>query len=456
MQGREDAKALDEVLCSLETAQSYQTIELLKQSPYEKTSIVSDEQGKRFICKEIVSDSKPHPYELLEKRPCAHTPKIYSCTRVEDELVVIMEKLNGPTLTQYVQDMGPIDSFGLLAVFEGVFQALSFLHTTYKTPVIHRDIKPDNILIVDSKAMLIDFGIARSWDKDAACDTHLMGTSGYAAPEQFGFMQTDPRSDIYALGMTLRFALTEANPGQKATIEPAELEEAIARACEFDPKRRYGSIKELAHQIDHALDAASKSRATAAHEPRTGHASSASSNAKQTRSADPSSNAQSTKQSWASDEPVPRSNSFPDRCSNPDAKTGKQAKEVGDPRKINVPKGAKIVYRVPPSKRKPTAGWRIVQAIVGVMALYTLWVTFEMQLKGNGEYGLFTAIALGLGTCGLPAYYLCDPFDLLRKKGAHDKHCIKRFFILMGIGLCFATICLCIELYALHTITVSS
>lgn len=132
MQGRENAKALDEVLRSLETAQSYQTVELLKQSPYEKTSIVADEQGKRFICKEIVTDSKPHPYELLEKRPCAHTPKIYSCTRVEDELVVIMEKLNGPTLTQYVQDMGPIDSFGLLAMFEGVFQALSFLHTTYK------------------------------------------------------------------------------------------------------------------------------------------------------------------------------------------------------------------------------------------------------------------------------------------------------------------------------------
>ncbi len=456
MQGREDAETLDEVLRSLETAQSYQTVELLKQSPYEKTSIVEDDQGKRFICKEIVTDSKPHPYELLEKRPCAYTPKIYSCTRVEDELVVIMEKLDGPTLAQHVQEMGPVDPYELLAMFEGVFQALDFLHTTYMTPVIHRDIKPDNILIVDSKAMLIDFGIARSWDKDAACDTHLMGTSGYAAPEQFGFMQTDPRSDIYALGMTLRFALTKANPGQKATIEPAKLEEAIAKACEFDPKRRYSSVKEFAHQINHALDAANKNRPNAAYVPRTSHASSASSNAKQARGTDPTPNGRTKTGTKTSGEPVSLPNSHPNRCSNPNTKTGKQGKRVGDPQRITVPRGAKIAYRVPPSKRKPSLGWRFVQAIVGIMALYTLWVIVDMQVSNREEFGLFTALAFGLGTCGLPAYYLCDPFDLLRKKGAHDKHCIKRFFILMGIGLCFATVCLSIELYGLHTITVSS
>lgn len=429
MRESNDAKELDELLGSLEPLQSYRTIKFLKQSPYEKTSVVADEQGRQFICKAVCTDAKPHPYELLEKHGCGSAPKIFSCARVGDELVVIMEKLEGMTLAQLVTGSGPVSPQALLTMFKGVFNALSFLHSAYATPVIHRDIKPDNIMITPQGAMLIDFGIARSWDQNASCDTHFMGTSGYAAPEQFGFMQTDARSDIYALGMTLRFALTGAAPGDEAHIEPERLAAAIGKACEFDPKRRYADVEVFEAELERAIAASSKV-------------------ARQAKAAQGQA-AQQAQMGPQSQQRVQQAQRLP----KPQAQQRMQPQTANMRAQGSRGNTAARPKRVPPSQRKPTSGWRVLQMLTAAMALYTLWVAVDLQLRGE-SYGLFTTVVMTFGMCVLPAYYVCDPFDLLRKRGAHDKEPVKMFFILMGIGFGITLLSLSIELYGLHTIAV--
>ena len=445
MQKTKDASSLDELLRSIDQLQSYRTVRFLKQSPQEKTSIVADQAGREYICKVLTTCSDLHPYELLKARACEFAPKVFCCIRSQGELIVIMEKLEGVTLAQFIEDNGPIDACELIPTFQGVFDALDFLHNTYKMPVIHRDIKPDNIMITAKGSMLIDFGIARTWSQDASCDTSFMGTSGYAAPEQFGFMQTDARSDIFALGKTLRFALTGTAPDQDAQVSPPSLAAVIDKASEFDPKHRYASVSELQSAIEQALQHATPSGDTGADTTyrQTVNAQKAAQQEQQTRT-----QRMQTQTEGEGQHAIPKHAAQPEPVNR---KTTIAATKNG----FYVPQGAAIAYRIPPSKRKPSAGWRVVQILVGLCALFTLYVVFDIQLNGDGN-GIFTTAVIGLGMCGLPAYYICDPFDILRKRGAHDKNVVKRFLILMGIGFCIAFAAYMLEVCVLHTITISS
>lgn len=124
-------------------------------------------------------------------------------------------------------------------------RVLDYLHRQ-QPPVIHRDIKPQNIIIDrDGCCRLIDLGTARRFRSEQAGDTVLMGTEATAPPEQFGYRQTDQRSDIYSVGMLLRFMLG-------GSLEPLPRHRSygglahIARRCTaFDPRRRYPSAPAL-------------------------------------------------------------------------------------------------------------------------------------------------------------------------------------------------------------------
>ena len=130
--------------------------------------------------------------------------------------------------------------------------AVRELHECINPPVIHRDLKPSNIIISPSGPQLIDFGIARLWHEDAECDTTHFGTRCYAPPEQFGFGQTSVRSDIYALGKVLFFCLTGRQPPNAIDVSSCEeagvahsIARVICKACAFDPRERYASVREL-------------------------------------------------------------------------------------------------------------------------------------------------------------------------------------------------------------------
>ena len=79
------------------------------------------------------------------------------------------------------------------------------LKELHEQKIIHRDIKPSNMILqADGRIRLIDFDAARIFKDNKATDTELLGTKDYAPPEQYGFGQTDPRSDIYSLGVTIK------------------------------------------------------------------------------------------------------------------------------------------------------------------------------------------------------------------------------------------------------------
>ena len=126
----------------------------------------------------------------------------------------------------------------------GLCAVLRRLHNQ-DPPVIHRDIKPQNVVLTDTgEVFLIDFGISRRYDSAAGEDTVFAGTRGFAAPEQYGFAQTDCRSDIFSLGVLLCWLMTGQT--QLGEASAGGLERCIRRCTAFDPKDRYQSVDAVA------------------------------------------------------------------------------------------------------------------------------------------------------------------------------------------------------------------
>ena len=190
-----------------------------------------------------------------------HLPAIYSVHERDDELIVLMEYVRGITLHEEVYQRDP--SLALAqerfpALCDGVME----MHGEFSPPLIHRDLKPANVIVNGQGLTIIDFGIARSFRPEAATDTAPFATRAYAPPEQFGYGQTDERSDVYALGMVLYFLLTERNPTadlvarnfEEPDVPPA-LRPVLTRACAFDPRFRIQSVRELKEAFLQAVEA---------------------------------------------------------------------------------------------------------------------------------------------------------------------------------------------------------
>lgn len=140
-------------------------------------------------------------------------------------------------------------------IVRDVLTGLEALHGM-QPPVIHRDIKPQNVIVDrDHRCHLVDFGIARSYSKDGKRDTNVLGTRQTAPPEQYGYRQTDQRSDIYSTGILLRYCLTGEYSDEADAELPEDLRTVVKKATAFDPDNRYQTAKEM---LD-ALDAIEKS-----------------------------------------------------------------------------------------------------------------------------------------------------------------------------------------------------
>lgn len=160
---------------------------------------------------------------------------------------VIEEYISGETLAQKLERAEHIEEHQVLDYMEQLCSVLSYLHSH---KIIHRDITPGNILIsTDSVLKLIDFDISRTKKEDRNQDTTILGTAGYAAPEQFGFGQTDERTDIYAAGVLLNVLLTGALPSQGLPRE-VFYRNIVERCTAIDPAVRYPSAKILAGVLD--------------------------------------------------------------------------------------------------------------------------------------------------------------------------------------------------------------
>lgn len=187
-------------------------------------------------------------------------PRIYECYHLRNQLVVVMEFIQGETLQEVVYRNDPSPELAC-DVFPRVCAAVEELHEGFNPPIIHRDLKPANIIMGWDRLTLIDFGIARVYRPGLMVDTSHFGTREYAPPEQFGYGQTDVRSDVYALGMLLYYCLTEENAGveaRQAQFVDARIPEAfrvvIEKATAFDPQARYESVRALRQAFEQVVE----------------------------------------------------------------------------------------------------------------------------------------------------------------------------------------------------------
>lgn len=267
---------LSEHLNALQRDDCYRVDSVMKETPYERTEKVyfvganGSEQGP-FVRKKIAADSGlGEAYGRLygaqkAGRRFAYLPRIVECYSVGGDRVVVMEYVYGETLQETVYRCDP--SIALASdLFPRLCNAVEELHSAFDPPLIHRDLKPSNVMVTRDSLTIIDFGIARSYKEGGACDTRHFGTRAYAPPEQYGFGQTDERSDVYALGMLLYFCLTESTPDAKARTRgfraasvPEAFRRVIAKAAELDPADRYQSVGELKASFGEALDVAAAS-----------------------------------------------------------------------------------------------------------------------------------------------------------------------------------------------------
>ncbi|MGN0598311.1 MAG: serine/threonine protein kinase [Oscillospiraceae bacterium] len=170
-------------------------------------------------------------------------PEVYSCFEKDGKTCLIRQYINGKTLYEHIKENGPFSCEKAIGIGISVCGIIAALHEKEPT-IIHRDVKSDNIIITsDGDVYIIDFGTAREYDPVASRDTLVMGTPLTAPPEQFGYGQTDERSDVYALGVLL-CELVTGSTKSKATEVPRRLAAVIKRCTEFAPEKRYRNAAE--------------------------------------------------------------------------------------------------------------------------------------------------------------------------------------------------------------------
>lgn len=191
---------------------------------------------------DLVLRSFPHSvaaYEKLQTIRHVNLPEIYDVLEMDDGQIVLEEYIDGLTVAQ-VMEIDKYRPSGARKVLLGLCDALTVLHNL---GIIHRDVKPENVIVGKSgRVVLIDFNASRI-ESRANKDTVIMGTVGYASPEQLGLAQTDARTDIYAIGVLYNVMLTGQHPS--VTIAPRRAGRIVRKCTAVNPNERYHTAIQL-------------------------------------------------------------------------------------------------------------------------------------------------------------------------------------------------------------------
>lgn len=198
---------------------------------------------------------------ILKKINHPALPRIVDIAEDSEFLYIIEDYIEGESLDKQLTHIKKFDEATVLEWAKQLCNIFHYLHNLKPNPIIYRDLKPGNIIISsDNTVKLIDFGIAREYKAGSGSDTTYMGTRGYAAPEQYGTGQTDARTDIYSLGVTMYHLLTGKSPNeppyefkQLRRIDSSLSEgiEYIVNKCvQNNPDNRYSNIVELFSDLE--------------------------------------------------------------------------------------------------------------------------------------------------------------------------------------------------------------
>ena len=214
---------------------------------------VRKEQGAKF---DFLAESN-----ILKRLKHPMLPTIVDIFEDPVNIYIVEDFVEGITLEDLLKQQKKVDEALALQWLRDLCDVLRYLHTQQPNPIIYRDLKPSNIMLQpDGSLKLIDFGIAREYKQESNADTTYVGTKGYAAPEQFGTAQTDARTDIYALGVTIYHLVTGKSPYEPPYqfVPVRELDKTLSHGIEYilnkcvqlEPESRYQNVDELLKDLN--------------------------------------------------------------------------------------------------------------------------------------------------------------------------------------------------------------
>lgn len=213
--------------------------------------LVRNQQTGLIGVQKVISSELYPVYLFLKEHTNPYLPVIYECIQLdENRLLIIEEYETGKNLEECLESGMKFSEAEAAGMIRDLCMALQPLHDA-KPPIICRDLKAENVMLTaDHRIKLIDFDIARQYQPGKHRDTVMMGTEGYAAPEQFGFSQTDARTDIYGLGVLFNYLLTGKFPVEEKAA--GQMGEIISCCTAMNPEERYQNVTELMRALEKA------------------------------------------------------------------------------------------------------------------------------------------------------------------------------------------------------------
>lgn len=221
----------------------YKLVRVLRNSEKSDIKVLRHKTLDKDIVKRVY-DGNGEVYRILQGISHPNIPHIYEVITEGLSTVVLEEYINGITISDELHDKVYSEA-AARAIVRDLCNALTALHSL---GVIHRDIKPENVMIgSDGIVKLIDFDSARLFKVYKSGDTSVIGTTGFAAPEQFGISQSDERTDIFSLGILMNVMMTGEHPSKN--LYKGKLSGIIEKCTQIDPNKRYSSALSLAKEL---------------------------------------------------------------------------------------------------------------------------------------------------------------------------------------------------------------
>ena len=226
-----------------EIKQDYDILSTIAENEKSKVFLASSEMSQDPVIVKVLKNGDAQIAQKIISLDSPFLPKILYVDATE-ELTIFEEYIAGDTLDKYIKDHESSEE-DIVALLLQICSGLRTLHTQ-TPPIIHRDLKPSNILVTEQGGAplvkIIDFDASREYNPEKSHDTKALGTDTYAPPEQFGYSQTDVRSDIYSLGCVI----DEITTGMD--IDPG-LRSIVSKATMFNPDQRYQNVDELTRAL---------------------------------------------------------------------------------------------------------------------------------------------------------------------------------------------------------------
>lgn len=219
--------------------------------------LAQHQENQRMYVKKVLDVYNRHVYEHLKNNPIHGVPIVFECFEDDHTLTIIEEYISGDDLETLISKNGPMPPNIAVTYLCELCKIVSQLHQC-TPPIIHRDIKPSNIMVTPSRQLyLLDLNAAKHYKEAGDSDTVLLGTQGYAAPEQYGFGVSTIQTDIYSMGVLLKTMLAgQFVPPTNANFNhfiPPALNAIIDRCTQMDAKDRYPSVHELQKDLESFL-----------------------------------------------------------------------------------------------------------------------------------------------------------------------------------------------------------